>query len=86
MPTVPADESIPAAPADDDFTPEDAAGVRAAVDRLPVEHRDVLLLRYVEGLSYDEIAAVAGVPVGTVRSRLHHAKRRARELLQPEDG
>jgi RNA polymerase sigma-70 factor (ECF subfamily) len=84
VPTVPADESIPAAAADDAFTPEDAAGVRAALDRLPVVHRDVLVLRFVEGLSYDQIAAVAGVPVGTVRSRLHHAKRLAREFLQPE--
>jgi RNA polymerase sigma-70 factor (ECF subfamily) len=84
LPTVPADESIPAAAADD-FTEEDAAGVRAALDRLPVAHRDVLLLRVVEGLSYDQIAAVVGVPVGTVRSRLHHARRLARELLQQED-
>lgn len=85
VPTVPADESIPATAADD-FTPEDAAEVRAALDRLPVAHRDVLVLRVVEGLSYDEIAAVVGKPVGTVRSRLHHAKRKrlAREFLQPE--
>jgi RNA polymerase sigma-70 factor (ECF subfamily) len=83
-PTVPADDSIPAAPADDDFTPEDAAGVRAALDRLPVEHRDVLVLRFVEGLSYDEVAAVAGVPVGTVRSRIHYAKEAMRKLLERE--
>ncbi len=46
----------------------------------------MLLLRYVEGLSYEQIASVAGVPVGTVRSRLFHAKRLMRELLQPEGG
>ncbi len=68
----------------DDFTDEDAAEVRAAVDRLPPLHRDVLLLRYVDWLSYEQIAGVAGVPVGTVRSRLFHAKRLMRELLQPE--
>jgi RNA polymerase sigma-70 factor (ECF subfamily) len=70
----------------DEFDNEDAAAVRAAVDRLPVVYRDVLLLRYVEGLSYEAIARVVGVPVGTIRSRLFHAKRRMRELLQPEAG
>jgi RNA polymerase sigma-70 factor (ECF subfamily) len=84
VPTVPADESIPAAAADDDFTPEDAAEVRAALDRLPVVHRDVLVLRFVEGLSYDEIAAVIGKPVGTVRSRIHNAKQALRKLLERE--
>jgi RNA polymerase sigma-70 factor (ECF subfamily) len=63
--------------ADDDaaFTAEDAAAVHAALDCLAAEHREVLLLRFLEDMSYDEIAAVAGCPVGTVRSRLHHAKR-----------
>ena len=75
-----------AADAPDEFTAEDAAEVRAAVDRLPPLHRDVLLLRYVEGLSYEAIAGVAGVPVGTVRSRLFHAKRMMRDILQPEGG
>ena len=39
-------------------------------------HREVLLLRYQDDLSYEEIAAVVGCSVGTVKSRLHHAKRR----------
>ncbi|HET6574776.1 MAG TPA: sigma-70 family RNA polymerase sigma factor [Fimbriiglobus sp.] len=84
VPTVPADESIPEAAADDDFTAEDAAEVRAALARLPVDHRDVLLLRFIEGLSYDEIAAVVGKPVGTVRSRIHYAKEAMRRQLERE--
>ncbi len=83
VPTVPADDTLPAGEAPE-FTAEDAAEVRAAVGRLPPMHRDVLLLRYVEGLSYDQIAGVVGVPVGTVRSRLFHAKRLMRDILQPE--
>ena len=70
----------PSSPADD------AAEVRAALERLAPAHRDVLVLRYAEGLGYDEIASVVGVPVGTVRSRLWHAKRAARAILQPGEG
>jgi RNA polymerase sigma-70 factor (ECF subfamily) len=53
---------------------ERAGAVRAALARLPDKHRVVLALREVEGLSYEEIAAALGVPVGTVESRLHRAR------------
>jgi RNA polymerase sigma-70 factor (ECF subfamily) len=66
----------------DDFTPEDAARVHAALDRLAPEHREVVVLRFVEDMSYEEIAKVAGCPLGTVRSRLHHAKRALRRALE----
>lgn len=45
-------------------------------------HREVLVLRYWEDLSYGEIAIVTGCSLGTVRSRLHHAKARMRALLE----
>lgn len=48
--------------------------VRLAVDRLPAEQRAVLMLVTVDGLSYKEAADVAGVPVGTVMSRLARAR------------
>ncbi len=50
------------------------ARVRAAIESLGPEHRDVVLLREIEGLSYGEIAGVLQIPVGTVRSRLHNAR------------
>lgn len=56
----------------------DREAVESALHALPEEFKAVALLSLVEGLSYEEIAAVTGVPVGTVRSRLH----RARKLLQ----
>jgi RNA polymerase sigma-70 factor (ECF subfamily) len=65
----------------------DGAGAEelsAAIAALPSLHREVLLLRYQEELSYLEIAAVVGCSIGTVRSRLHHARRRLHEAIAPE--
>jgi RNA polymerase sigma-70 factor, ECF subfamily len=56
-----------------------------AVAGLPVEFREVLLLRDVQGLSYREIATIVGVPVGTVMSRLARARRRLQATLPIED-
>jgi RNA polymerase sigma-70 factor, ECF subfamily len=57
-----------------------------ALDRLPPEFREVIVLRELEGLSYKEISAVAGVPVGTVMSRLSRARTRLQEALHNEEG
>jgi RNA polymerase sigma-70 factor, ECF subfamily len=64
------------------FTVEEAENVRAALDQLPVEQREVLLLRFVEEMSYEQIADVVGRPVGTVRSRIHYAKAALRAKLE----
>ena len=53
-----------------------------ALDRLAPEFREVIVLRELEGLSYKEISAVAGVPVGTVMSRLSRAREQLREALR----
>ncbi|HZL90344.1 MAG TPA: sigma-70 family RNA polymerase sigma factor [Pirellulaceae bacterium] len=66
---------------DDKFSAEDLALVRSAIDRLTPEQREAVLLRYMEGMSYDEIASVTGCQVGTVRSRLHYAKVNLKQLL-----
>jgi RNA polymerase sigma-70 factor (ECF subfamily) len=68
--------------ADDDFTREDAQRVHAALDQLPPEHREVLLLRFIESMTYEQIAQVAQCELGTVRSRIHYAKRTLRGLLE----
>jgi RNA polymerase sigma-70 factor (ECF subfamily) len=52
------------------------------VGRLPLPQRSALLLHVLEEFSLEEIAIVTGVPVGTVKSRLHHAKRALRILLE----
>jgi RNA polymerase sigma-70 factor (ECF subfamily) len=65
-----------------EFSPEDAGRIHGALDTLPPEHREVLVLRFIEGLTYDEIAGVVGCHIGTVRSRLHYAKRALRRLIE----
>ena len=57
--------------------------VQAALDALPPEFRAAVVLADVEGLSYDEVAAAVGCPVGTVRSRLHRARELLRRALRP---
>ncbi len=52
-----------------------------ALERLPAEFREVIVLRELEGLSYKEIADVTGVPVGTVMSRLSRARERLHRAL-----
>jgi RNA polymerase sigma-70 factor (ECF subfamily) len=52
-----------------------------AIEGLPVEFREVVILREVQGLSYAEIAEVVGIPVGTVMSRLSRARKRLAALL-----
>jgi RNA polymerase sigma-70 factor (ECF subfamily) len=52
-----------------------------AMGMLPVAHRDVLMLRFWEDMSYTEIALIVGCSVGTVRSRLHHAKLNVKNRL-----
>jgi RNA polymerase sigma-70 factor (ECF subfamily) len=69
-------------------TPGESTGVGAKIDvqaaiaRLSIEHREVLLLREFEQMSYEEIAAVLDVPRGTVESRLHRARAELKELLK----
>ncbi|HEY0641365.1 MAG TPA: RNA polymerase sigma factor [Pseudonocardiaceae bacterium] len=60
------------------------ASLGAALAGLAAAERDVLLLVAWEDLSYDEVAAALGVPVGTVRSRLNRARRKVREALGPD--
>jgi len=60
--------------------------INEALKELTPEHRAVILLREVEGLSYDEISEVLQVPRGTVMSRLHYARGRLRAILKDLGG
>jgi RNA polymerase sigma-70 factor (ECF subfamily) len=56
--------------------------LRQALDRLPLEFREILVLREIQGLSYEEITQVAQIPMGTVMSRLSRARARLERALQ----
>ena len=55
--------------------------LRKAVEELPIEFREVIILRELEGLSYKEIANITGIPLGTVMSRLARARKRLQHRL-----
>jgi RNA polymerase sigma-70 factor (ECF subfamily) len=74
-------QALPEVPAADAQTDERLAAVRAAIASLPEAQRETLELRLRNELSYEEIAAVLGIPVGTVRSRLHGAVKTLRDRL-----
>lgn len=61
----------------------DSQTLREALSQLTPEHREVVILHETEGLNYEECAGIIGVPVGTVKSRLHHAFKNLRLHLAP---
>ncbi|MGD9496274.1 MAG: RNA polymerase sigma factor [Armatimonadota bacterium] len=62
----------------------DGIAVHEELGTLSVAHREVLVLHFLEDLSVAEIAEIVGVPAGTVKSRLHYARRRLRDALGEE--
>ena len=65
---------------------EDAQLIKEAMDYLPAEFREILVLRHQEGLSYKEIADIAQIPPGTVMSRLARARAKLKEYLTARMG
>ncbi|MGB3550186.1 MAG: sigma-70 family RNA polymerase sigma factor [Candidatus Binatus sp.] len=63
-----------------------SARLKQALEELTPEHRAVILLREVEGMSYDEISDVLQCPRGTVMSRLHYARTHLRNILKDVSG
>jgi RNA polymerase sigma-70 factor (ECF subfamily) len=86
------DEAIHA-PSDESVSPamilehsEDAELIKEAINELPAEFREILVLRHQEGLSYKEIADIAQIPPGTVMSRLARARGKLKEYLAARIG
>jgi RNA polymerase sigma-70 factor (ECF subfamily) len=76
-------EQVPDPSAEEpDFSPEDGQRIHAALDELTLEHREILVLRFLEDMAYEDIAAVTGCQMGTVKSRLYYAKRALRGILE----
>jgi RNA polymerase sigma-70 factor (ECF subfamily) len=64
---------------------DDAEQVHYGLGRLSLIHREVLTLFFLQDLSLEEITAVLEIPIGTVKSRLHHAKRALKAILEQEE-
>lgn len=63
---------------------EEEQRIQHALNRLSPEHRAVLVLKDIEGQKYETMAEVLGVPIGTIRSRLHRARLELRDLLSQD--
>ncbi|MBI2461443.1 MAG: sigma-70 family RNA polymerase sigma factor [Candidatus Rokubacteria bacterium] len=72
-----------AGPEDEAARAEQRRRIETALGVLPPHHRSIIILSDIEGLSYREIADVLEIPLGTVMSRLHNARKRLRRLLGP---
>jgi len=81
----PLDESAYSQPGDLLEQREEESRLKSALNRLSVEHRAVLILKDIDGQKYEDIAEIMGVPVGTVRSRLHRARTELRDLLLQDE-
>jgi RNA polymerase sigma-70 factor (ECF subfamily) len=82
-------DEIPDAPDESENHPDDLliqreqeAEFMNLLDQLPLPQRSVLLLHFVEDFSLEEIAGITGTKIGTVKSRLHYAKKSLRKLLE----
>jgi RNA polymerase sigma-70 factor (ECF subfamily) len=82
-------DEIPDAPDESENSPDDLlirqeqeAEFMELLNQLPLPQRSVLLLHFVEDFSLEEIAGITGAAVGTVKSRLHYAKKSLRKLLE----
>jgi RNA polymerase sigma-70 factor (ECF subfamily) len=77
------DDELEALP--DDGEPSlilEAGELQQSLDLIPPDQREVLVLRFFEDMSYEEIARVTGCTLGTVRSRIHYAKRALKNALE----
>ena len=68
-------------PESDMIKTENIELLRIALSRLRSKYRNLLELRYYQGLSYDQLSVKLGIPIGTVKSDLNKAKRRLREIF-----
>ncbi len=70
-------------PSEDSEIRETQQELWKSLQKLPMKHREIILLRHFQELDYQSIADVLEIPIGTVMSRLFHARRNLKEVMQP---
>ena len=84
---LPEDDEFPVSGSDEPvFDASDAERLHGAMKRLKPYHREVLTLCFIEQMPYQAIADVVGCSIGTVRSRIYHAKQSLRKEMESQDG
>jgi RNA polymerase sigma-70 factor (ECF subfamily) len=68
------------------FSPADAARIHEGLKRLSSEHREVLVLRFLEQMTYQQVADVLECGLATVKSRIHYAKRALKKEMEAKNG
>ncbi len=66
----------------EEFSPEEAGAIHRGLEKLRAEHKEILMLRFLEDMPYQVIAETIGCSPGTVRSRIHYAKRALRREME----
>jgi RNA polymerase sigma-70 factor (ECF subfamily) len=74
--------TVPNNTEDDVLSPEDAAKIHRCLKQLQAEHKEVLMLRFLEQMSYKQISEVINCGLGTVKSRIHYAKLALKKELE----
>ncbi len=70
---------------DQGFSADDAEAIHRGLKHLPITHREVLTLFFLEEFSLKEISSITGVPKGTVKSRLYYAKKILKDIMKKEE-
>ena len=81
---MPLDENfgVPGSTQNYTFSAEDAARIHRCLEDLPVQQREVLMLRFLEQMSYEQISQIVDCSLGTVKSRIYYAKQTLKHKLE----
>ncbi len=75
-------QELPQGKDEDEFSAEAAEQIHQCLEKLSPEHREVLVLCFLEQMSYEQVGQVVDCPLGTVRSRIYYAKRALRREME----
>ena len=81
-PIFPGDDSLTINPEERQIQQENINNLQSAINMLPLHHREIIILRHIQNLSYYEIGRVLNIPVNSVKVRLHRARVQLKDILE----